>query len=81
MAVRIEDIHKAIAEVIGSFDGVKEVTAQQREGIVNYIRRKDIMLFLTVVDCEIGRNRYFAGTDQRTGSGCLVGIMGNLSYK
>ena len=27
------------------------------------------MLFLTVVACEIGRNRYFAGTDQRTGSG------------
>ena len=27
------------------------------------------MIFLTVVACEIGRNRYFAGTDQRTGSG------------
>ena len=39
------------------------------------------MLFLTVVACEIGRNGYFAGTDQRTGSGCLVEIMGNLSYK
>ena len=34
------------------------------------------MLFLTVVACEIGRNGYFAGTDQRAGSGCLVGIMG-----
>ena len=43
MAVRIEDIDKAIAEVIGSFDGVEEVTAQQREGIVNYIQRKDIL--------------------------------------
>ena len=41
----------------------------------------EIMLFLTVVACEIGRNGYFAGTDQRTGSGCLLGIMGNLSYK
>ena len=39
------------------------------------------MLFLTVVACEIGRNGYFDGTDQRTGSGCVVGIMGNLSYK
>ena len=28
-----------------------------------------IMIFLTVVACEIGRNSYFAGTDQRTGSG------------
>ena len=41
----------------------------------------EIMLFLTVVACEIGRNGYFAGTDQRNGSGCLMGIMGNLSYK
>ena len=41
----------------------------------------EIMLFLTVVACEIGRNGYFARMDQRTGSGCLVGIMGNLSYK
>ena len=28
-----------------------------------------IMIFLTVVACEIGRNRYFAGTGQTTGSG------------
>ena len=27
------------------------------------------MIFLTVVACEIGRNSYFASTDQRTGSG------------
>ena len=32
------------------------------------------MLFLTVVACEIGRNGYFDGTDQSTGSGCLVGL-------
>ena len=37
--------------------------------------------FLTVVACEIGRNRYLARTHQRTGFGCLVGIMGNLSYE
>ena len=46
MAVRTEDIDKTIAEVIGSFDGVEEVTAQQREGIVNYIQRKDILSVL-----------------------------------
>ena len=28
------------------------------------------MIFLTGVACEIGRNRYFAGTDQKTGSDC-----------
>ena len=27
------------------------------------------MIFLTVIACEIGRNCYFAGTDQRAGSG------------
>ena len=27
------------------------------------------MIFLTVVACEIGGKRYFAGTDQRTASG------------
>ena len=27
------------------------------------------MIFLTVVACEIGRNSYFGGTDQRAGSG------------
>ena len=32
--------------------------------------RSDIMIFLTDVACKIGRNRYFAGTDQRTGSDC-----------
>ena len=46
MAVRIEDMDKAIAEVIGSFDSVEEVTAQQREDIVNYIQRKDILSLL-----------------------------------
>ena len=37
------------------------------------------MIFLTDVACEIGRNRYFAGTDQRTGSDCWAWIMGILS--
>ena len=34
------DLDKAIAEVIGTFDGVEEISAEQREGIVNYIQRK-----------------------------------------
>ena len=42
-AVRMEDIEKATAEVTGSFDGVEEVSAQQKEGIVNYTQRKDIL--------------------------------------
>ena len=43
MAVRTEDLDKAIAEVIGTFDSVEEISAEQREGIVNYIQRKDII--------------------------------------
>ena len=42
MDVRTEDLDKAIAEVIGTFDGVEEISAEQREDIVNYIQRKDI---------------------------------------
>ena len=34
------------------------------------------MIFLTVVACEVGRNRYFAGTGQRTGSDYQLWIMG-----
>ena len=45
-AVRTEDIDKATAEVTGSFDGVEVVSAQQKEGIVNYIQRKDILAVL-----------------------------------
>ena len=45
-AVRTEDIDKATAEVTGSFDGVEEVSAQQKEGIVNYIQRRDILAVL-----------------------------------
>lgn len=36
-------IDKAKAEVIGKFDGVSEISAEQREGIVNYVQRKDIL--------------------------------------
>ena len=39
------------------------------------------MNFLTLLACEIGRNQYFAGLDQRTGSDYQVEIVGNLSYK
>ena len=56
MAVRIEYIDKAVAEAIGSFYGVKEVTAQQREGIMNYIQRKDI---LSVLPTGYGKSLLF----------------------
>ena len=37
MALRTENLDKAIAEVIGTFDGVLEISAEQREGIANYV--------------------------------------------
>ena len=37
---------KARAEVIGTFDGMEEIGAELREGIVNYIQRKDILAVL-----------------------------------
>ena len=43
LAVRMEGLDKAIANVNGTSNGVEEISAEQREGIVNYIQRKDIL--------------------------------------
>ena len=37
---------RTIAKVIGTFDGVEGMSAEQIEGIVNYIQRKDILAVL-----------------------------------
>ena len=46
MPVRTKDLDKVIAEVIATFEGVEEIIALLREGIVNYIQRKDILAVL-----------------------------------
>ena len=46
MPVRREDLDKAIAEVIGTFDGAEEISAGLREGILNYMQRKGILAVL-----------------------------------
>ena len=38
----MEDLDKAIAKVIITFDGEKEISTELREGIVNNVKRKDI---------------------------------------
>ena len=47
MPILTEDLDEAIAEVIGTFDGVvsmwRMINAELREGIVNYDQRKDIL--------------------------------------
>ena len=46
MPVRMEDLDKAIAEVIVTCDGEEEISAELREIIVNYVQRKDILAVL-----------------------------------
>ena len=46
-----------------------QVNAIQIPGCVTSEPDTKEMIFLTVVACEIGRNSYFAGADQRAGSG------------
>ena len=43
MPVQTKYLDKVIAEVIGTFEGVEEIIAILREGIVNYIQRKDVL--------------------------------------
>ena len=44
---------RAIAKVIRTFDGEEGISAEQKEGIVNYIQRKDI---LTVLRTSYGKS-------------------------
>ena len=44
---------RAIAKVIRTFDGVEGISTEQKEGIVNYIQRKDI---LTVLQTGYGKS-------------------------
>ena len=37
---------RTIVKVIRTFDGVEGISAEQKEGIVNYIQRKDILVVL-----------------------------------
>ena len=38
MPVCTEDLDKAVAEVTGTFHSLEEISAELREGIVNYIK-------------------------------------------
>ena len=74
MAVRTEDLDEAIAEVIGTFNGVEEISAEQREGIVNYIQRKDI---LTVLPTGYGKSLLF---QLLQGICCVLNTVGYTTY-
>lgn len=77
--VKLDDSLHAITGVHNNIRVCRGELGQARRemAVVGLLKR----LFLTVVACEIVANWYFADMDQRTGSGCLVGIIGILSYE
>ena len=77
--VKLDDSLHAITGVHNNIRVCRWELGQARRemAVVGLLKR----LFLTVVACEIVANWYFADMDQRAGSGCLVGIIGILSYE
>ena len=41
-----QDLEQAIAKVLETFDGVENLSAEQRDGIANFIRRHDVLAVL-----------------------------------
>ena len=41
-----QDLEKAIAKVLETFEGVENLSAEQRDGIANFIRRHDVLAVL-----------------------------------
>ena len=74
MALRTRDLNKVIAEVIGTFDGVSSLSVEQREGIANYVQRKDI---LAVLPTGHGKSLLF---QLLTGICRALNTMGHTSY-
>ena len=56
MDVQTEDLNKAISEVVERFDGVEEISVEQREGIENFIQRTEV---LAVLPTGIGKSLLF----------------------
>ena len=49
-------MEKAIAKVLETFDSVENLSAEQRDGIVNFVRRHDV---LTVLPTGFGKSLLF----------------------
>ena len=47
--VKDQDLEKAITKVLETFDGVENLTAEQRDGIANVIRGNDVLAVLPTV--------------------------------
>ena len=41
-----QDLEKALAKVLETFDGVENLSAEQRDGIANFVRRHDVLAVL-----------------------------------
>jgi len=46
MDVQTEDLSKAMSEVVEKFDGVEEISVEEREGVENFIQRTDVLAVL-----------------------------------
>ena len=66
-----QDLEKAIAKVFETFEGVENLSAEQRDGIANFIRRHDV---LAVLPTRYGKSLLF-----RLISGLCVELH-NLGY-
>ena len=51
-----QDLEKALAKVLETFDGVENLSAEQRDGIASLIRRHDV---LAVLPTDTGNHCYF----------------------
>ena len=51
----MEDLDKAIAKVIVTFDGEEEISVELREIIVNNVQRKDILAGIIIMLCRVLR--------------------------
>ena len=49
MELKEEDLKNAISKAVERFDGVEEVTVEQREGIETFIQRKDVFAVLSLL--------------------------------
>ena len=41
-----QDLEKALAKVLETFDGVENSSVERRDGIVNFVRRLDVLVVL-----------------------------------
>ena len=54
-----QDLEKALAKVLETFDGVENLSAEQRDGIASLIRRHDVLADRRFYQRDTGNHCYF----------------------